>query len=449
MIGRKYVMMLCAIVVVSQAAFGRNRSCAIIDSTAREQELYKPLTEILSVAGYKATYMGIDRVMDTSDKRLHLARYDTAFFLLGSEFFCGLPHSHVSRKILNLLAQYSALRGKTIGLFLPSLRAHPGMNVVSCFVQAFGAMGLQTPMGAIADPFFKAVNTFLAMPLEMRQLGYHTTLNPPHFPFTSIETILSHYYAERSGHDPVFLPINHNCCPEVQATLPYGVYWYNQARKNHIFVSTITLATFSGITESFHVCPIRFDLRYQMHEMLLQVMCELRQFSLGDGHGSRRHPLPFVVRNEPCESLESMNGGDASSPRTDLFSNSGQVKRPELPKFLQKFGDPLDRDALDVGSDKRRKIAWMELDLFEDRDYAQTKLDKDAVARDIADRQERRARLVGYVMASGVDTLWMSLSPNTYYSSIARHKEQKNKTVWRKEQQFLAGIKRFTSMLND
>lgn len=38
--------------------------------------------------------------------------------------------------------------------------------------------------------------------------------------------------------------------------------------------------------------------------------------------GSRRHPSPFVVRNEPCECLESMNGGDVSSPRTDFSEKS-------------------------------------------------------------------------------------------------------------------------------
>jgi len=36
-----------------------------------------------------------------------------------------------------------------------------------------------------------------------------------------------------------------------------------------------------------------------------------------DNHGSRRRPLPFVVRSEQSEHLESMNGGGASSPRTD------------------------------------------------------------------------------------------------------------------------------------
>ena len=396
---KRYVLLLYAIVAIGQMALARNQHCAIIDTTAREEELYKPLTEILATAGYNVTYMGIDRVMDALPKTLHLARYDTIFFLLGSEFFCGLPHSHVSRKILTLLAQYSVLRGKTIGLFLPSLRAHPGMNVVSCFAQAFGAMGLHTPMGEISDPFFKAVNTFLSMPLEMRPLGYHTTLNPPHFPFGEAEKLLSHYYSNQSGHDPLCLPINHDCCPEVQATLPYGVYWYNPARKHHIFISTITLASFSGISESFHVCPVRFDLRYQMHEMLLQMMWELHQRCAG----------------KPIKDLE----------------------RPDLPEFLQKFGDPLDHKTLDQTLYQGRKIAWMELELFEDKDYTETKLDKKAIEQEKADRTKRRGRLIEYIIASGLDTLWISMSPNTYYSSIARNKEQNKKNTWRKEQQFL------------
>lgn len=396
--------------IVGQGAWGKHQTCLILDSTARERELYKPLIEILSVAKYHVRYAGIDEIMDLPARRLRLPHYDTVFFLLGSEFFAGLPHSHVSRKILTLLSHYAMLKNKTVGLFFPSLRAHDGMNVVSCFASVFGAMGFKTPMGKITDPMFKVVNTFLSMPLEMRPLGYHTTLCAPHFPFGAGESALSWYYAQRAGQEAVFLPIKHDCCAEVLATLPYGVHWYNPKRKNHLFVSTITLATFSGITESFHVCPIRFDLRYQMHEMLLQAMCELH---------------------------------DRTSKPGDL---NKEILRPVLPEFLQKFGDPL-VNTCDEPLDKKRKIAWMELALFEDKDYSSAALGKEAIERDKNDRLERCKRLIDYVFTSGLDTLWISLSPNIYYSAIARNKQTKTKHHFDKEQAFLAGIKRFTSML--
>lgn len=401
----KKLVLICLLAVISGALTAKNQQCLLIDATAREAEVYRPLTEILTAAGYHVAYKGFDAAMDGSFKSLGLKKQDCVFFLLGSEFFCGLPHSHVSRKILGLIETFSKLRGKTIGIFLPSLRASRGMNVVSCFAPAFNVLGLQTPMGQITDPFFKAVNTFLTMPLEMRPLAYQTTLNPAHMIITGNGSYEVSFGIGVGNDAPRFLPMVSDCQPEIRATLPYGVYWYNLKRKNHLLVSTLTLASFSGITESFHVCPLDFTLRYQMHEMLLQTMCELRHFATGG-------------------------------------SSEQKVSRPALPEYVHTFGDPLHAKPGPFS-----KIAWMELNIFEDRDYAQTKMSKNAIAQDKADRRQRQQRLVRYIVEAGLDTLWISMSPNMYYSSIARYKKQNKAETQRKEEAFLDGIKRFTTML--
>ena len=64
----------------------------------------------------------------------------------------------------------------------------------------------------------------------------------------------------------------------------------------------------------------------------------------------------------------------------------------------------------------------MELPIFEDKDY------KDMAAKDIKkdkkDRSVRQTQLINHIFDAGLNALWISLTPNIYYSPIAKYKDK-------------------------
>jgi hypothetical protein len=286
-------------------------------------------------------------------------------------------------------------------------------------------LGNPTPMGALTIPsdgnvnknsseaFFYTINTFLATPFEGRPLGYETTLNMPHegLPFytNTIRQIM-----KTPNLFLACLPLKQDCSISVRDTLPYGVYWFNPTFKNHVFVSTSSMGTFLGIAENFHLCPMNFSLRQEMHEMMLQMLWELK----------------LITKHKDC-----LND--------DASVIDAWAARPELPEFLKQIGAPNNT----VEPCDTRKIAWMELCIFEDRDYTTLKMSPEQIALDGKDREQRRTLLVDYIIKSGLDTLWISLTPNIYYSPIARVGSKEVGKPSKQEERFLQGIGRFTQAL--
>lgn len=353
--------------------------CAIIDTTERDESLYKPVIDILENTGFRVTYKPLHLVLDQSIARLALPRYKAVLFVFGSEFLAGMGRSYFCAKVIQALEQYARIPGVLVGLVFPSLRSDPRVNVVGACAPIFNSLGLMTPSQALdaiglraghhnetplaqqkmaIQAFFYLANIFLATPLETRPMHYHTTLNLPHggilFKGDQITNIIS------SIDQPLhLLPIKQNASLAIQQTLPYGLYWFNPVRKNHIFITTSTLLTFSGISENFQICPTDFMLR---HEML---MLSQRMF---------------------WETALLMRGINVSAPA------------PRLPSSLASLG--LKRHKR-VPAQISRKTAWMEINVFQD-------VDPVLVAKNpnvIQEREEQRSRLITYIMDSGIDAL--------------------------------------------
>jgi len=412
---------------------------ALIDTTGREAEIYRPLIDLAQSVGFKTTYIPLDEIMDVPSRQLALEKYDGVMFIFGNEFFAGLRYSSVTHKVLELLKHYAKLPNKLVGLILPALRVDKSMNVVSAFAPVFDTLGVSTPRGQLVfpdlsesgfsvfnnsgvqktlDAFFYTANTFLTSPLEMRPLNYHTTLNMPHdgvsFYNEAIDQLL-----EASNIFLSVLPVKQNCSPVVKATLPYGLYWFNPLRNNHIFITNTTLASFSGISESFHVCPTSFDIRREMHSMMQQMLWELK----------------ILVKNKDL--LQS-----GSKFRKNILLD----QCPPLPASLATVGDintPVDQE----NSSGIKKIAWLELVIFDDLEYDLTKVSQTDMIQDKRKRAKKQDLLVDYILKSGLDTLWISLTPNIFYSPIARCGSKVTGKKSAKELQFLDGLSRFTEKL--
>jgi len=431
---------------------------ALLDTTGREAEVYRPFIELAESGGFKIVYKPIDEIMDTPVQALALEKFDGVFFIFGNEFFAGLRYSSLTHKILELVKNYAKLSGKLVGFILPALRVDKGMNVVSAFAPVFNNLGVVTPRGQLAfpdlssletpsarvprdarditngspsqktlqktlDAFFYTANTFLTSPLEMRPLAYHTTLNMPHagvsFYNEEIERLL-----QASNIFLSVLPVKQDCSPEVKATLPYGLYWFNPMRNNHVFITTTTLASFSGISESFHVCPTSFDLRRDMHTMMQQMLWELK----------------ILVKNK-----------DLLQSGSEFRKNILLDQCPPLPQSIVSIGDigdmstPVDQE----NSSGVKKIAWLELVIFDDLEYDLAKTTEAEIVQDKIKRTHKQDLLVDYILKSGLDTLWISLTPNIFYSPIARCGSKVAGKKSAKELQFLAGLSRFTEKLKN
>jgi hypothetical protein len=402
-------------------------SLALVDTVERDAWLYKPLTDILRSVGFNVTYKSLHSVLDQSLQRLALPRYDAVFFLLGNEFLSGLSKSsHVCTKVLQALELASRQPGRVVGLIFPSLRLGPNANIVGACAPIFDRLGIKTSTQFLSfpkpqsfdagmtdiktqqqsiDSFLYMTNVFLGVPIESRPMPYHTTLNMPHgglsFDVEQIEGAIS------AINQPLFLlPMKNDCSAAVKQGLPYGLYWFNPVRKNHVLVTTSSLLTFSSISENFHVCPTDFTLRHEMLSLVQRMMFEVSLLARARDPKELLHAAPL---------LET-------------------VATPHLPSSIVSLGFKNINMSISA-----RKMAWMEINVFDEQSIPAT-ADVDN-AEKIEQLKKQQDQLIDYIYESGLDSLWITFNPQMYYSPIGRLINQ--------EQRFLKSVSTFTKKLKD
>lgn len=408
------IVMICILYGSYIFSYGhQTSSLALIDTADRDPWLYKPAIEILESVGYKVTYKPLDLLIDQSVTQFALPRYQAVFFILGVEFLSGLHNAHVSAKVLRLIENYAKLPHVTIGLIFPSLSGNPNLNVISKCAPIFNSLGLVTPRERLVfpkskegnlkltaqqkqqrsiDAFFYLANVFLAMPPESRPLMYHTSLHMPH---AGIEFDFNQFNMVLQGDDfkLSLLPKSADCSLQAKMTLPYGLTWLNPVRKNHVFIASSALFTFSSITEGFHICPLSQELRSQMLVLMQRMMWE----------------LIHITANKKITS-----------------------EQPKL-AFSKSFGSK-------IGMAKHgasRKIAWMEILVFDEPTAEQVAKNPNI----IQERAQQQDQFVQYILKSGLDALWITINPQLYYSPIGRLAAPE------KERIFINGLSLFTKKL--
>jgi hypothetical protein len=375
----------------------------IFDTAHLEGYRYDPFIQICKSIGFDVDYKSIAKIMDSDD--LEMQNYDAILFVLDIEFLKGMTTSFVSHKILRLIEKYARKPDKLVGLAFPPIGAQIP-NKALLFAPIFRRAGLHVnphsfeildvpddfdiqsfdreKVNKNLEGFFDVTKRFFNVPMEARGFLYHTTLSLPR---------RINFVSYASMHDSYFsvLPIKNTLPFRLSPTLPYGIYSFNPIRRNHLFLTSSTLLSFSGVGESFHVCPANFSLRQKMHELMQEMMWELK----------------MILAQKNKDEI------DFARIRKDI--------KPNLPKTLALLGKNSPKK-----KKTKRKIAWMEILPFE-RDGEK-------------DRKEQRL-LVDCILKSGSDLdLWITLNPHSYYSPIAKHAD--------KTEKFYSALSKFTKKLS-
>jgi hypothetical protein len=365
------------------------------DLGEHDKDIYRPFFKIAESSGLDIEYVPISKIIDSKSPIAIGGKSRLAFFNLNIEFLKGFS-SPVAKKAMLLLKNWSNNSGVTTVLMFPA--AGSGRDKVKTFSPIFKTVGLVNDGkdDSVSQKKMKGlINAFLASSMEMRGFGYHTTLNSPrngasaNFPYPEVSNSLL----------ATPMPfVKNSKSGSVAATMPFGVYWRNNDLNNHLVVSSSVIPSFSGITENFQFFPTDVELQKEIHEKIGQFLWELKSV-VTSGESEEGFPAKKIVES-------------VKPPLGSLFDEF--VKKTEL---------KVDGE----------KIAWMETTLFE----RESKLSDDDEAR-IGKKEDK---LIDYIVTSKIDSLWLSFSPNMYYSPIGKHRAKKGKMI--------LGLSRFTKKLSE
>jgi hypothetical protein len=367
--------------------------------------------------------------MDLNDQDLD-PNAQAVFFIIGIEFLKSIETSPIAKKILVMLNNFCQKPNKLIGLIFPSLNINPQINLIEKFAPIFGPLGIgpEPSNNKQVENFITLANAFLTRPPESRPLQYHTTLSQPHngtlFYSSKIKQLLNESLEFLKA-----LPIAPKQSEEITNTMPYGIYWFNPIKQNHVFISNQTILSFCGIMESFHFCPSDFTLR---KEMLTGIRDMINQ-------------------------IPTTKALDNFSTSTQSQIDRTQVDKTQANSIIENFGSKITRN----NSYPLRKTAWMELNIFEpiqldsittatnldsmatstktDNTTTSTNAQQDQQNAKIKEQQTQQDQLINFITKSKLDALWISLNPNMFYSPIARKAD--------KEKVLLETISLFTKKL--
>ncbi|MCK4265258.1 hypothetical protein KAW80_02775 [Candidatus Babeliales bacterium] len=356
-----------------------SKTLLLIDTAHGEKYQHQPIVSMAKSLGFETKYISISKIMDSTNVTLAATPFDAAFFLFSIEFLKKMEYSPVAKKVLSLLEEFSSQPKKLIGLIFPS-GIHQG---ISPFNPIFEKIGIKLERNALdiipgkttvpfkAKPheqksivnFVQETNKFLSFPIASRGVEYDTMIFQPQ---TSPKNS-----KDFSGNSTTLamLPIKKNFKSETEKLLPFGIYWHNPIKNNHLFVCDQSSLGHSSIAEDFRITPAKFSLRKDMLNAVHEMFWEL--FSV------------FNSKEKFCGiNLVTVN----------------DFKKPNLPKNFQDLGQQVEPDT-------KIKAPWMAIEIF----FDEKNLDK-------------QKKLVDYIFSSDLTHLWLSIAPNWYYSPIGLRK---------------------------
>lgn len=381
----------------------KNHRIALFDTQRNCRYVYQPFIDLAKTLNITVDYYSVGNILDSNLKRFPVAIYDGAFFILCTEFLKTIRSSPASKKILSLMKDYSKLQDKVIGLMLPPLNPRQP-NALLSISPILEKAGIQVQRSTItfkdhkaSNPracsfFFNASNQFLKFPAERRSISYHTALKLP-----QQNSMLPFRQKFETTHAPfAVLPIKQNYPSEIKGTFPHGMYIYNPKHKNHIVLSSSSLLSFAGISENFQLYPLNVSIRTGLQDAFHETLWELS--------------LLFKTKKDVKPGI----------PVKQILNET----KPTLPlsaKKLQAFSETLGRHET-----QNEKTAWMEIKIFEEDNQK-------------PEVKKQQKQLISFILDSKLDSLWLSISPNIYYSPIAG--EQSRKEI------FLSSLSKFTKQL--
>lgn len=147
----------------------------------------------------------------------------------------------------------------------------------------------------------------------------------------------------------------------------------------------------SGISENFQISPFRETVREELHQVINQLMYEISQLAR-QKHTIRGMHVKKMLRSPAAKAKMNTNVNKKVNAKVKSF-----------------------------------KVAWMDLTIFQPTYKHKNK-------------GVQQRRLVEYIDSSKLDYLWITSSPNMYYSPIAKKKTEKGN--------FVKTLSQFTKVLS-
>lgn len=385
----------------------------LLDTIGRASVIYEPFIKQSSDAGFTITYVAFDQFVDAPQPEEQYKNFQGYLFAFGLDFLIGLQEqSPLSKKIMQFFQHCVTKHDHLIGLFFPPLNMKPdGISMVNKFAPFFKPLINESSLSSMLLPskqllhrttiehFLQLADEFLSKPLISRPCSYHTTLQAPRqgVPFFNprLRQILQLEQKKLTTLPTMPPDSSSKYAAAVNHMLPFGLYWFNPVHTNHVFITSTNAITLTSIKEDFHLCPVNTAIRDGMYNSVGMMMQELRGL---------------------------------------LMQNSTENKISFKKKHIKKKQRPQKMIAHKIAT--KEKTAWMEIVMFQEPLKDQPTLD--TAAKQEQERQQDL--LIDYIFKAGLDTLWISITPNILYSPIAREKHR--------EQQILQAISRFTQKLS-
>jgi hypothetical protein len=361
----------------------------IFDITHNERYRYHDFIDITESALFEVEYKSMASILDTNFTQNDLEAYDGILFLLDIDFLQGIrTQSLPTKKMLLTIQRYAQNKNKLIGFAFPSIMHYPIHSITRqpvSKVLLFAPILQSINIPVISPtPFLNKLNDFLNVPIEARKGLYHTTLHSPSYRTYNIQPVISKQLYT--------LPIKpQNLSPAIQHTLPYGIYYFEPRKNNHIFITSYNLISSLGPSENYHFFPASFQLRKEIHSAVHQMMWDLHN----------------LVLKKPI-----------NTPIPPLLIDTPKSK----PKQLSEKQPLLDQT----------KIAWVHIDIFE---------------KETIDAKEKQKRIIESIVKTGSNLyLWVSCNPHMILSDLAV--DTNTKTGNRKKLNIiLKSIAQFTQQL--
>lgn len=404
-------------VFISGTLAHANVPCMFIDLVGHEAQVYEwPFLELLKIAGFAPSYVGLHTFVDDPALIDSVVKTQRGIFLvIGADLMAHITTSPIGKKLIQLLDRVATVPNFFVGLLLPSFN---GNKTKSPLLPALH--NIFTPLGVSTEPVLletlevavrkpigtqelmaASIDFFLRNPVLTRPKHFHTTLSAPHEGQPLVSRLM-HAAHSSPTQSLTLLPAHSRRfgSKKIQPTLPYFLYTYSPKKKIHLFIGSEILASGFGITEQFHVRPLKVAYARQMLDLIGLSMAQF-------------HDLVTMV-----------------DPKQRNFHQIvRRTKKPDFSSVLNQLGKQ------DSDNDQRvlRKIAWMELNIFEPLSSEQAK------KMTVNEQKKRQAQLINYLVTSRFDGLWITFNAHQLWSPIARKKEQ--------EPNFLASIATFTRQL--
>jgi hypothetical protein len=144
-------------------------------------------------------------------------------------------------------------------------------------------------------------------------------------------------------------------------------------------------------------------------------------------------PMNFGLRKEILQGMS-----DTLTQASDTFRGSQQADSLTLTTTEIPSSESVGQE-LKSNEPSLRKTAWMELNIFAPQDQTSTTTQQAAPPKNQLTVTGKQKELINYIINSKLDTLWISICPNCYYSPIASQKHN--------EKKMLDSISNFTAQL--